>query len=46
MNTFKKEETGYKVRVQTYGMEEVSYDCVYEIYVSKDFSISFFGIDP
>ena len=36
----------YIVYVQTYNMEEVSSDCVYEIDISEDFTVTFFGLDP
>ena len=36
----------YIVYVHTYNMEEVSSDCVYEIDISEDFTVTFFGLDP
>ena len=46
MKSVQKEDEGYIVRVQTYGMESVSDDCVYEIHLSNEFDVTFFGLDP
>ena len=46
MDIVRKEDGEYIVRVQTYGMESVSSDCVYEIHLSNDFDVTFFGLDP
>ena len=46
MDTVQRDDDSYIIRVQTYGMERGSSDCVYEIHISKDFSITFFGLDP
>ena len=46
MESVTKENDEYIIRVQTYYMESASDDCVYEIHISKDFSITFFGLDP
>ena len=46
MESVTKENDKYIIRVQTYYMESASDDCVYEIHISKDFSITFFGLDP
>ena len=36
----------YIVYVHTYNMEDVSSDCIYEIHLSEDFTVTFFGLDP
>ena len=46
MDSVRKEDDEYIVRVQTYGMESVSSDCVYEIHLSNEFHVTFFGLDP
>ena len=46
MESVTKENDEYIIRVQTHYMESSSDDCVYEIRMSKDFSITFFGLDP
>ena len=46
MDSVRKEDGEYIVRVQTYGMESVSNDCVYEIHLSNEFDVTFFGLDP
>ena len=46
MKSVTKENDGYVIRVQTLFMESSSEDCVYEIHMSKDFVITFFGLDP
>ena len=42
----RKEDDEYSIRVQTYGMESASDDCVYEIHLSSDFDLIFFDLDP
>ena len=46
MDSVRKEDDEYIIRVQTYGMESASDDCVYEIHLSNEFDITFFGLDP
>lgn len=46
MRTVQKTEDGYSLIVRTYGMEEVSSDCNYEIHISRDYLITFFALDP
>ncbi len=46
MESVTKENDKYIIRVQTHYMESSSDDCVYEIHMSEDFSITFFGLDP
>ena len=46
MDSVRKEDDEYIIRVQTYGMESASDDCVYEIHLSSDFDLIFFGLDP
>lgn len=46
MDSVRKEDDEYIVRVQTYGMESASDDCVYEIRLSNEFDVTFFGLDP
>ena len=46
MDSVRKEDGEYIVRIQTYGMESVSSNCVYEIHLSNDFDVTFFGLDP
>lgn len=46
MESVTKENDEYVIRVQTHFMESSSDDCVYEIHMSKDFVITFFGLDP
>ena len=46
MDSVRKEDDEYIVRVQTSGMESVSSDCVYEIHLSNEFDVTFFGLDP
>ncbi len=45
MQSVTKENDGYVIRVQTHFMESSSDDCVYEIHMSEDFAITFFGLD-
>ena len=45
MNSVIKEDGKYIVRVQTSYMEQFSDDCVYEIYISDDYSIINFFLD-
>lgn len=46
MNSVVKEDDNYRVIVKTYGMESSSDDCTYQIHITKDFKIMFFGLDP
>ena len=46
MDSISKENDEYIVKVQTHYMESVSDDCVYEIHLSDDFSITFFELEP
>ena len=46
MRTVQKKEDGYSLIVRTYGMEEVSSDCNYEIHISNDYLVTFFALDP
>ena len=46
MESVTKRNDEYIIRVQTYYMESSYDDCVYEIHMSKDFDITFFGLDP
>ena len=46
MESVTKENNEYIIRVQTHYMESASDDCAYEIHMSEDFSIIFFGLDP
>ena len=46
MESVTKENGEYIIRVQTHYMESSSDDCVYEIHMSENFSITFFGLDP
>ena len=46
MESVTKENNEYIIRVQTHYMESASDDCAYEIHMSEDFSITFFGLDP
>lgn len=46
MDSVVKNDNGYLVSVKTYGMESFSDDCLYEFQITKDFTISFFGLDP
>ena len=46
MDSVRKEDDEYIIRVQSYGMESVSNDCVYEIHLSNEFDRIFFGLDP
>ena len=46
MDSVTKENDEYIISVQTHFMETVSDDCRYEIHMSDDFSITFFGLDP
>ena len=46
MESVAKENAEYIIRVQTHYMESASDDCAYEIHMSEDFSITFFGLDP
>ena len=46
MKSVTKKNDGYVIRVQTLFMESSSEDCMYEIHMSKDFVITFFGLDP
>jgi hypothetical protein len=46
MENVTKDGEGYYVYVQTYNMESASSDCSYEIRLSNDFSVMFFGLDP
>ena len=45
MESVTKENNEYIIRVQTHYMESASDDCVYEIHLSEDFSVTFFGLD-
>ena len=45
MESVTKENNEYVIRVQTHYMESASDDCVYEIHISEDSSITFFGLD-
>ncbi len=45
MESVIKENDEYVIRVQTHYMESAFDDCVYEIHMSEDFSITFFGLD-
>ena len=44
MDSVTKTDDGYTILVQTHLMEK-SADCVYEIRLSKDFEVTFFGLD-
>ena len=46
MKSVVKEEDNYIVTVKTYGMESASEDCSYEIHITKDFKITFLGLNP
>ena len=46
MESVTKENDEYVIRVQTHYMESSSNDCVYEIHMSENFDITFFGLDP
>ena len=46
MESVTKENDEYVIRVQTHYMEFSSDDCVYEIHMSENFDITFFGLDP
>ena len=46
MKSVVKEEDKYIVIVKTYGMESSSDDCSYEFHITKDFTITFFGLNP
>lgn len=46
MESVVKEHDKYTVTVNTYGMEQSSDDCSYIIHITKDFTITFFGLDP
>ena len=46
MESVEKENAEYIIRVQTHYMESSSDDCVYEIHMSEEFVITFFGLDP
>lgn len=46
MRTVQKKEGGYSLTVRTYGMEESSSDCCYEIHISNDYLVTFFALDP
>ena len=46
MESVTKENDEYVIRVQTPYMESSSDDCVYEIHMSENFDITFFGLDP
>ena len=45
MESVTKENDEYVIRVQTHYMESSSHDCVYEIHMSENFDITFFGLD-
>ena len=45
MESVTKENDEYVIRVQTHCMESSSGDCVYEIHMSENFDITFFGLD-
>lgn len=45
MQSVEKDDDEYVVRVQTYYMESDFEDCVYEIHLSGDYLITFFGLD-
>ena len=46
MESVIKENDEYIIRVQTNFMESSSDDCAYEIHMSEEFLITFFGLDP
>jgi hypothetical protein len=46
MESVTKENNEYIIRVQTHYVESASDDCLYEIHMLEDFSITFFGLDP
>ena len=46
MDSVSKDDNGYTVVVQSYFMEAVSEDCLYQIEITKDFSITSFELDP
>ena len=46
MESVTKENNEYIICVQTHHMESSSDDCTYEIHMSEDFAITFFGLDP
>ena len=46
MESVIKENDEYIIRVQTNFMESSSDDCAYEIHMSEEFVITFFGLDP
>lgn len=46
MKSVVKEDNKYIVVVETYGMESSSDDCSYEFHITKDFTITFFGLNP
>ncbi len=46
MESVTKENDEYVIRVKTHYMESSSDDCVYEIHMSENFDITFFGLDP
>lgn len=46
MNSATKNNDGYAVAVQTYFMEPISEDCLYEIHLSTDFNVVSFELDP
>lgn len=45
MKSVVKENDSYIVIVKTYGMEQSSDDCSYELHLTKDFKITFFGLN-
>ena len=46
MESVIKENDEYIIRVQTNFMESSSDDCAYEIHMSEEFVITFFGLNP
>ena len=46
MQSVVKDDGEYIIRVQSQCMESYSDDCVYEIHMSEDFSVTFLGLDP
>jgi hypothetical protein len=46
MHTVQENDDGCSLIVRTYGMEESSSDCYYEIHISNDHVVTFFALDP
>ncbi len=46
MDSVEKTNDGYIIYVQTHFMESFSDDCIYEIHMDDDCSITFFGLNP